>query len=178
MKINEIIVVEGKHDTITIQNCVEADTIETHGTSLNLETLDYIKEMQKLRGVIVFTDPDTPGDKIRHRVNEYVSGCKNAFLVQDKAKGKKKIGIEHAAKEDIIEALTLLVTYDSQTNTLSWSDFCDLGLNGKKHSKEVRYKLGQKLSIGEANAKTLFKRLNMLKMTVDELKEKIQELSK
>ena len=74
MKVNEIIVVEGKNDTNTLKSFVDCDTIETHGTCLSKNTIEYIKKMQQLRGVIIFTDPDIPGNKIRSIINDKVLG--------------------------------------------------------------------------------------------------------
>ena len=39
----------------------------------------------KKRGVIIFTDPDAPGEKIRSTINQHVKGCKNAFIDRKKA---------------------------------------------------------------------------------------------
>ena len=53
MKIKEIIIVEGKNDTNTLQSYFECDTIETHGTHLSKRTLKMIEMANKKRGVII-----------------------------------------------------------------------------------------------------------------------------
>lgn len=68
LKIEEIIVVEGKDDTRRIQEVVDADTIETIGSAINEEILAQIELAQETRGVIVFTDPDFSGEKIRKKL--------------------------------------------------------------------------------------------------------------
>ena len=67
MKIKEVIVVEGHHDTATLKQYFDVETIETNGSAINKETLEYIKEVQAKRGVIIFTDPDYPGEKAQRR---------------------------------------------------------------------------------------------------------------
>lgn len=62
--IHEFIVVEGRDDTTAINRSVIADTIETNGSALSQETIEKIRHAQELRGVIIFTDPDFPGEKI------------------------------------------------------------------------------------------------------------------
>jgi len=172
MKIREVIVVEGKNDTLNILKAVEAYTIETQGTHLSKKTLKLIEEAQKTRGVIVFTDPDSPGDQIRTKINQKINGCKNAFLSSKIARGKGKVGIEHAKPQDIIEALENCITYDSsKKETLTWSDFLDLGLNGRSNSSQLRLKVMNHFHLGEANAKTCFKRLNMLEISKEEIEE-------
>lgn len=176
MKIEEVIVVEGKNDTINIKKAVDAYTIETGGTHLSPKTLRLIEEAAKIRGVIVFTDPDSPGDQIRTKINQHVKGCKNAFLPSKLARGKGKVGIEHASVEDIREALRNCVTYDeNKKETLSWKEFIELGLNGRTNSSELRKKVGTYFHLGEANAKTCFKRLNMLEVTKAEIEEILRQ---
>ena len=106
MKINEFIVVEGKDDTERVKSAVDCDTIETNGSAIDTYTLEVIQHAQQTRGVIVLTDPDFPGDKIRNTIREHVSGVKHAYVDREKAKSKRgKIGIEHANIKDIQEAL-------------------------------------------------------------------------
>src|SRR5699024_12339990 len=95
-----IIVVEGKNDTLKIKQVVQADTIETNGSAVSESTLDMIRHAQKKRGVIIFTDPDYPGERIRHITSASVPGCKHAFLRSEErrvGKSTNRIGVEHAS---------------------------------------------------------------------------------
>ena len=92
MKIKEIIVVEGKDDTTAVQQAVYADTIETNGSAINAEIIEKIRLAQETRGVIILTDPDYPGQKIRHTISEQVPGCKHAFIPKEKAITKERKG--------------------------------------------------------------------------------------
>ena len=78
VKMKEILVVEGKNDTNVLKSFLDCDTIETNGTHLGKEILRQIRLAQKTRGVIIFTDPDFPGEKIRSCINAAVPGCKQA----------------------------------------------------------------------------------------------------
>jgi len=90
-----MIVVEGRDDTVAIKRAVEADTIETGGSAINQEKLNKIRLAQERRGVIIFTDPDYAGERIRKIVDQAVPGCKHAFISQEKAISKKgKYGVE------------------------------------------------------------------------------------
>ena len=172
MKIKEVIVVEGAHDSDTLKKYFDCDTIETHGLALSEEIVELLKEVNEKRGIIIFTDPDTPGNKIRSVINEAIPNAKNAFVIKDDAKTSKKVGIEHASKEVLEEALKNLITFESGEESISMNDMYELGLMGKKESKEKRMIIAKKLHIGEASAKTTLKRLNYLKIT----KEKINEI--
>ena len=106
-KIKEVIVVEGKDDTTKVKQAVDADTIESNGSAINQEIIERIRHAKEKRGVIIFTDPDAPGERIRMIISEAVPGCKHAFLPKDQARSKfdHGIGIEHASLKAIQEAL-------------------------------------------------------------------------
>lgn len=163
MQVKEIIIVEGVHDSQKLKTYVDCDTLETGGTKLTKERLALIALLQKKRGVIIFTDPDVPGERIRSWINEAVPGCKNAFIEKRKARTKRKVGVEHACGADIIESLRHVITYqEKQPETLRWEVFMRMGFSGGKDSRHRREILGNALFVGACNAKTLWKRLNML----------------
>ena len=124
MKIKEVIVVERKNHTNVLKSYVDCDTIETHGISINKEVIEQIRIAKQTRGVIIFTDPDYPGEYIRNTINEAIDGCKNAYIKKER-RTSKKVGVEHASKKDILESLQHLFTYGSKNaqETLSREDF-------------------------------------------------------
>lgn len=177
MKIKEVIVVEGKNDTNTLKQFVECDTIETQGTHLSKATLALLKQVNETRGIIIFTDPDAPGEMIRTKINQYIPNAKNAFIMKEKARTTKKVGIEHANKEDIIASLEHVITYrDAYEESISMEDFIELGLNGQKNSASLREAVGNVLYLGKCNAKQLLKRLNMLQIDKERLERILEEI--
>jgi ribonuclease M5 len=168
MKVKEIIVVEGKDDTTAIKRALDADTIETNGSAINLETIEKIKLAQKTRGVIVLTDPDFPGQKIRNTIKEQVPGCKHAFIEKTEAIHKygKGVGVEHASPETIRRALQdAHVMHEDVIEQITQEDLITAGLIGGTGAKERREKLGKLLKIGFANGKQLHKRLMMFQIS-------------
>ncbi len=168
--IREVIVVEGKNDTKRLKSFFDVDTIETHGLGLNKETLDYIREVNEKRGIIVFTDPDSPGERIRNRINREIDGVKNAYVYKENARTSKKVGVEHASKEVLEEALKNCVTYGEYSNSITFEDLYDLGYLGKEDSDKKREDLAKKFHIGKCNGKTLLKRLNLLNVTIEQIR--------
>lgn len=160
--INEVIVVEGANDTKRLKTFFDVDTIETHGLGLKKETIELIKNVNASRGVILFLDPDAPGEKIRNRINNEIPNLKNAFILKEDARTKKKVGIEHASKEVLEEALNNLITYTDNYASLSMLDYVSLGLSGESDSATKRNKLAKIFHLGKCNSKTMYKRLNML----------------
>lgn len=169
--IKEVIVVEGVNDTKRLKSFFEVDTIETHGLGLNKETMNLIKEANDKRGVILFLDPDTPGEKIRKRINDEIPGLKNAFIMKEDGRTKKKVGIEHANKEVLEEALNNLVTYCDSKESISMEEFYELSLSGDKDSSLKREKVSRAFHLGKCNSKTMFKRLNMLGIGKEEIEK-------
>jgi ribonuclease M5 len=174
MKIKEIIVVEGRDDTTAVQQAVEADTIETNGSAINKATIAKIQLAQQTRGVIVFTDPDYPGERIRKIISEHVKGCKHAFLPKQQAKPKKGrgLGVEHASRKDIRDALqNVYEEFIDIEEEITHQDLMIAGLIGGSTAKKRREILGQFLKIGYANGKQLHKRLLMFQITKEQFKE-------
>ncbi|HZJ87427.1 MAG TPA: ribonuclease M5 [Erysipelothrix sp.] len=175
--IQETIVVEGKHDVDKIKTCVKADVLTTSGTHLSLRTLELIKQANNNRGVIVFTDPDAPGEMIRTKIIEAIGECKHASLSLSQSKAKGKVGIEHASCEDIIHALKSVATLNPNQKTLSRQEFMDLGLSGQKDSQEKRDALSSYLNIPKTNAKRAFKYLNMMGYNKKKIEDILKELA-
>lgn len=171
MKIKEIIVVEGKDDTTAIKRAVDADTIETNGSALNQETIEKIKRAQSTRGVIIFTDPDYPGEKIRKTISAQIPDCKHAFLAKEDAISRKGrgIGVEHADPKLIKAALKdAQLMSEIILEEMTQSDLVIAGLVGGEKAKERRIKLGKLLKIGYTNGKQLHKRLMMFQISKKE----------
>ncbi|MDQ0233362.1 ribonuclease M5 [Metabacillus malikii] len=179
MKIKEIIVVEGKDDTTAIKRAVDADTIETNGSSIGEAVIEQVKLAQKTRGVILFTDPDFPGEKIRHTIAEKVPGCKHAFIPKHEARPKngKGIGVEHASVDSIRAALReVKEEMEDYISEITQEDLIDAGLLGGPNARQRREKLGLHLKIGYANGKQLYKRLKMFQISKHDYLEVVNKI--
>lgn len=177
VKINEFVVVEGRDDTERVQRAVECDTIETNGSAIDRERLDVIRQAQETRGVIVLTDPDFPGDKIRTIIRDAVPSVKHAYIDREKAKNKRgKIGVEHASFEAIREALMHVSSPLSESHeTIDKAVLIDLGLIIGPDARHRRDIIGRKLHIGHSNGKQLLKKLNAFGYTEEDVRRALGE---
>ncbi|GHP13123.1 ribonuclease M5 1 [Lentilactobacillus fungorum] len=179
-KIKEVIVVEGKDDTKRIQQAVDADTIETRGSAIPDETLALIKQLAATRGIIVFTDPDFSGEKIRRTVAEAVPNAKHAFITKKQgvpSRSDGSLGVEHASIEDIRRALSRVYTEDdSATELISREELMAHGLMGNPEAKQRRRQLGELLNIGYVNGKQLQHRLRMFGITHEAFIDAIRKI--
>lgn len=177
-KIPEVIVVEGKDDTANLKRYYEVDTYETRGSAINQDDLERIAKLQELRGVIVFTDPDYNGERIRKIIMQEIPQAKHAFLNRGEAVPKSKtkgrsLGVEHASFEDIEKALSGLVgSYEDENFfDITKFDLMRLGLLMGKDSRKRREYLGEALRIGYCNGKQLLKRLELFGVSLAEVED-------
>ena len=137
MKVQEIIVVEGKDDTARIKLAVEADTIETNGSALDEATIQRVMKAHETRGVIVLTDPDFPGGKIRETLTQRIPTIKHAFVRKEDCQSPPggSLGVEHASPETIRQALENVQTpyLEAPTENLK-PFFLAAGLMGQPQS--------------------------------------------
>ena len=63
--IKEVIIVEGKMDVAAVRRAVDADCIITDGFRLRSAAIKNIRAAYEKRGIIILTDPDTVGERIR-----------------------------------------------------------------------------------------------------------------
>jgi len=175
----EVIIVEGRDDTRRLREIFpRIETFETGGSALDAEKLEQIRHLQKLRGVIVLTDPDYPGQKIRNTIIEAIPECKHAYLHRLDAlpKSGKGLGVEHASECAIREALDEAITpVKNQEGLISQPFLMRLNLIGHKGSKQKREILANKLGIGYVNGKQLRNRLNMFGISESEVLQAIGE---
>ncbi len=170
-RINELIVVEGKHDKARLTALYDCDVICTEGLALDENALKLIKQADSKQGVIVLTDPDVPGEKIRKAIMEIAPNAKHVFIQKKDCIGKRNVGVEYASDETIKQALANSVTFTNKNESITWQQYCNLGIMGNKNK---RMKLCENLNIGYCNNKTLFKRLNMLAISYEEAKAAIK----
>lgn len=171
-KIKEVIVVEGKDDVSALRRAVEADILITTGLGLTQTKIEEIRQLAQKRGVIVFTDPDFPGGKIRHILKDQVPGCKHAYITKEEGRCPKtgKLGVEYASPQAILRALNAARAEHQQYDIVyDLNDLVQWGLSGLPDSAIRRGALCDKLSIGHCNAKQLVKKLNSYQIPREEI---------
>jgi ribonuclease M5 len=162
LQIKEIIVVEGRDDERAVKAAVDAAVIVTSGYGLTKETWARIQAASQRTGLIILTDPDHAGEQIRRKINQRVTGCKNAYLTREDARRRDNIGIENAPPAAIIKALRRAHCTPSEIKnpTFTLADLHQNRLVAHPQAARRRAALGRRLAIGYANAKQFLQRLN------------------
>ena len=186
IKVNEVIIVEGRYDKNTLSQIIDGTIIETEGFGIfsDKQKLALFRRLAETRGLVVLTDSDGAGFVIRN----YLKGAidpkyvKHAYIPEVLGKEKRKsspskegkLGVEGMSREVIVSALTRAgVNIDeaesgSKTEIITKTDLFELGLSGGKGSSEKRQALLKKLLLpSKLSPNAMLDVLNAL-MTRDE----------
>ncbi len=170
--IKQIIVVEGKTDSNHLKRLFDVETIETNGSALNKKTIELIKKASQKNGVILFLDPDFSGELLRKKIIQHLDNNYSEAFIIKKNWNTKKIGVNEATDEEIVNAILRSATFTyKKNNSIDLYSYTTLNLN----SFDKRKKICDKLNIPYSNNKQLFKRLNMLNINYEQLKELIND---
>lgn len=175
--IKEIIVVEGRDDVTAVKKACNCEIIITGGIHFQKNLFKKLAKAQKEKGIIILTDPDYTGEKIRRIINKKIKGAKNAYIEKDKSLKNGDIGVENAKPEDILNALkNAKVRFENISKEFNFQDMIDYGLTGE-NSKELREKIGNKFSIGYCNSKQFLIRLNKYNISREKLEEALKRIN-
>ena len=186
IKVNEVIVVEGRYDKNTLSQIIDGTIIETQGFGIfsDKEKLNLLRRLAEKRGLLVLTDSDGAGFVIRN----YLKGAidpkyvKHAYVPDILGKEKRKstpskegkLGVEGMSREVIESALTRAgismgeADEDNCRQEITKADLFELGLSGGEGSSQKRHSLLTRLQLPEKlSTNALIDVLNAL-MTRDE----------
>ena len=96
------IVVEGPSDTKAVHSAVDCITIETLGMDID-GALPDIRAALARGEVVIMTDSDKAGERIRSYIDQRVPGCLHARVRS--SNGKARAAVEKASSKEIIRAL-------------------------------------------------------------------------
>lgn len=176
--LREVIVVEGKSDIARVSLAVEADMIATEGYTLRPAVVAQIRAAYEKRGIIILTDPDGPGERIRARLGALFPKALHAFVPKDEARTDNDVGIEDASPEAIRRALLKVRPMDlARQGDFTAADLFQAGLSGGQDASLRRDRMGAILGIGYGNSRTFLKRLNHFGVTRREWADALQRLA-
>lgn len=193
-KIKEAIIVEGTYDKIRLSGFIDGIILTTHGFAV-YRNPDFVKTIQRLAnetGIVILTDSDSAGMKIRNFIKQkvaedtvkhaYVPDIKGVERRKQKASAEGLLGVEGMSDEIIIKALrdagcTIDNTqYRHEDNGITKTDLYLLGLSGGVESRMLREKLSHEIDVpARLSANMLLDVLNRL-VTKDELVEIVQRI--
>lgn len=192
LHIKGAVVVEGKYDKARLKNLVDCPVIVTNGFGVfnDSQTVKLLRFYAKNGGIIILTDSDSAGFKIRGYIKGIVADGKirNAYVPDVFGKEKRKsapsaegkLGVEGISDDLIISALqACLDESDCETTNarrITRLDLYDDGLSGGRDSKALRSELLKRLSLPERlPSNSLLDALNSI-ITYDQYKVLIEKI--
>lgn len=175
--IKEVIVVEGVMDVVAVKRAFNdgVDCIATHGLGLNEAFLKRLSDINDRQGIIVLTDPDYAGKKIRQKIRDFIPSAKHAFITRDQGTKFSDVGVENASDQAIISAIEKArPELVEVSDRFSYTDILNNGLTGSNSSKKRREDLCDALNIEYSNAKQLVTRLNVYGISREEFEEALR----
>lgn len=189
--VEEAVIVEGKYDKIKLASLIDAVIIETDGFAIfkDREKLELIRRLAEKRGVLIVTDSDAAGFKIRG----FLSGAlpkgqvKHAYMPDIFGKERRKtvpskegkLGVEGIPPAAILQSLAragvLAKQMEKPTKRVTKADLFADGLSGGEQSAEKRRALLRKLHLPQRlSANGLLDVLNAM-YTYDEYRQAVSE---
>ncbi len=192
IKLKQAIVVEGKYDKIKLASILDAVIIVTNGFRIykDEEKLALIRYYASTTGIILLTDSDRAGFRIRNYIKGSVKNGKvyNVYSPdiygkesrKEKASAEGKLGVEGISKKLLLEAFAKAGISADDTEPpvdhITKADLFQLGLSGCQNSSEMRKVLQHHLGLPELlSASSLVEVLNTM-MTKKELQELLEKL--
>ena len=188
IKVDQIVIVEGKYDKIKLSSIIDGIIIETEGFGIfkDKEKQKLIRKLAEKKGIVILTDSDSAGFVIRNFItsivpNEFIT---NVYIPDIFGKEKRKesyskegkLGVEGVPAEIIAEAFAkagigVAASEEKNIKEITLNDFYDDKLTGAPDSKERRKKLLRQLDLPERmSTKAMLEMFNLF-LTYDEYKK-------
>lgn len=167
LKLKEVLLVEGKYDAARLHNLVEGTVLTTDGFRVMkdraLQTM--LKRLVRAQGLIILTDSDAAGFKIRHFVTGLVGAeyVLQAYVPAIPGKESRKevpgkeglLGVEGVSDEIILQSLqdalksrpSSAAVTDTVPQAITYTDLYEWGISGTANSAERRRILLRQLGL-------------------------------
>jgi ribonuclease M5 len=176
--VHGVIVVEGTSDVAFLSSFIDAEFVSVNGSAVTPTERHYLVTIARLKPIYVLTDPDYPGLKIRQMIHHDVPEAIDVFIAKQDAVSRGKLGVAQSSQAVVLEAIRKAQrAYSPNVNigTLTPHDLMRLKLIAHPDAKQRRSKLEVMFAVGYTNGKTLLKRLNQLKITVNMIEKALDE---
>lgn len=191
IKVDRIIVVEGRYDKIKLSSIVDGVIIETSGFGIfkDKEKQRLLRRLAEEKGIVILTDSDSAGFMIRSFLasiipNKYIV---NAYIPDISGKERRKaspskegkLGVEGISTEVLIQSLQkagigCTLIEKPHKKSVTNMDLFEDGLMGGADSKVKRLRLLKYLDLPERmSTKAMLEVINSI-MTYDEYKASVK----
>jgi len=193
--LKQAVIVEGRYDKIRLSSLLDATILETNGFRIfkDKEKLALIRALAHKRGIVILTDSDTAGFRIRRYLQGSIpqadhKNLYHAYIPEILGKEKRKeqpskagtLGVEGMSTKILVNALERAgILTDTpampKTDPITKLDFYEDGLTGKDDSAALRQKLMKQLGLPQyLSANALLDVVNAI-MTREEYRQALEK---
>ena len=184
LKLNQAVLVEGKYDAARLTNLVDATILTTDGSRVfrDKELQNMLKRIAAAQGLIILTDSDDAGFRIRHFVTGLVGAehVLQAYVPAIPGKEARKqtpgkeglLGVEGIADDLILQGLQTALdsapapqaaAQDADRTAITYTALYEWGISGTPDSADRRRALLARLGLPpRLSKKELLQVLNTL----------------
>lgn len=191
---NMAVIVEGKYDKIKLSSVIDAVIIPTNGFRVfkDKEKMELIRYYASGAGIIILTDSDSAGFKIRNYIKGSVGNARifNVYIPDIYGKERRKteyskegkLGVEGMDEDVLIEAFKRSgIDFSDEPRRrrdITKMDLFEDGLSGGANSSEKRAELLKLLGLPELlTANAMLEVLNAM-LTREQYKQAVSQLGK
>lgn len=164
LQVKQVIIVEGKYDKIKLSSIVKAVILPTHGFRIfrDQEMLSLIRHYARNEGIIILTDSDRAGFRIRSYIRSAIPDGKirNIYIPdifgkekrKDKPSAEGKLGVEGMDADILREAFRKAGVLTEETvsgEPITKTDLYFAGLYGRPDCTQRRRDFQKELGLPE-----------------------------
>lgn len=171
-----VFIVEGKTDVDKLFNLGIKYAIPCLGKFIRQEFYSFLKEVIKVRKVVLALDPDNVGIQIKDKLKEFIVSNNGSFLTLKLEKrfcySNNKFGLANSSSECLKELMKDILEYENEQAKFS-SFFLDE--DNLLTNKQFRIFLKDKYHLLNSARKSLTKELNILKLDDETIRKDFVE---
>lgn len=192
LKIQQAVIVEGKYDKMRLEPLIDALIVETDGFGIfnNREKQRFIRKLADDKGLLIITDSDSSGFKIRSFLGGMVPANRifHAYIPDIYGKEKRKdhrssegkLGVEAMNEEILTEAIKRsgidIFSSEAPAVKVTTADLYEKGLSGRENSKEKRQMLLKSFGLPERLSSSSFLKVINIYIGKDSFEKRVAEL--
>ena len=167
LTLTQAVIVEGRYDKIRLRSLLDATILETNGFRIfkDKEKMALIRALAHKKGIVILTDSDTAGFRIRRYLQGAIpkedhKNLYHAYIPEILGKEKRKVqpskegtlGVEGMSTEILVSALErtgVLACRDAapRPDPVTKLDFYEDGLTGRDDSSALRAALMKQMGL-------------------------------
>jgi len=195
IKTDKVLVVEGRYDKNKLKQIFDAVILKTDGFAIfkDKEKQKLISRLANERGIVIVTDSDSAGFQIRNFLKGMIPNDKIQHVYipdiygkerRKSAPGKEgKLGVEGMDEDVLLQAfekagITANKSGSAPKRPITKADLFELGLSGRKGSKEKRAALLKRLDLPEKMSPSAMLDILNIFTNIDKLAAEVAQLDK